>query len=47
MVQMTEIQFYFCVFMTAFWSLCIGFIIGEANEKSKKINNYEPRIYNR
>ena len=36
MIQMTEIQYYFCVFMIAFWSFCIGFIIGEANEKSKK-----------
>lgn len=37
MIQMTEIQYYFCVFMIAFWSFCIGFIIGEANEKNKKI----------
>ena len=36
MIQMTEIQYYFCVFMIAFWSFCIGFITGEANEKSKK-----------
>mgnify|MGYP004536585869 CR=1 FL=1 len=36
MIQMTEIQYYFCVFMIAFWSFYIGFIIGEANEKNKK-----------
>lgn len=46
MIQMTEIQYYFCVFMIAFWSFCIVFITGEANEKVKK-NSYESRIYNR
>lgn len=36
MIQMTEIQFYFCVFLIATWSFIIGFAIGEAHKESNK-----------
>lgn len=34
MIQMTEIQFYFCIFLIAFWSFIIGFAIGKGHGES-------------